>query len=132
MIMVPRERRTFRLSCTAPVVLKYARDNAEHLWRYSSGLAADVSLEGAALLLPEPIRRAPLVPARYQVRRPRRGAPAPRLAGRANFGVAPAYESGTSFTNTVKGDRRVASRASRMRASPRPAPCCSSVSKKRV
>src|SRR5262245_14136651 len=56
MIMVPRECRTFRLSCTAPVVLKYARDNAEHLWRYSSGLAADVSLEGAALLLPEPIR----------------------------------------------------------------------------
>jgi hypothetical protein len=53
--MVPRERRTFRLSCTAPVVLKYSRDSAEHVWRYSCGLAADVSLEGAALLLPEPI-----------------------------------------------------------------------------
>lgn len=54
--MAPRERRTFRLSCTAPVVLKYSRDSAERIWRYSSGLAADVSLEGAALLLPEPIR----------------------------------------------------------------------------
>lgn len=54
--MVPRERRTFRLSCTAPVVLKYSRDSDERVWRYSSGLAADVSLEGAALLLPEPIR----------------------------------------------------------------------------
>jgi hypothetical protein len=54
--MAQRERRTFRLSCTAPVVLKYSRDGAESLWRYSSGLSADVSLEGAALLLPEPIR----------------------------------------------------------------------------
>lgn len=54
--MVQRERRTFRLSCNAPVVLKYSRDSTEHVWRYSSGLAADVSLEGAALLLPEPIR----------------------------------------------------------------------------
>jgi hypothetical protein len=54
--MAIRERRTFRLSCTAPIVLKYYRNSDENIWRYSSGLAADVSLEGASVLLPEPIR----------------------------------------------------------------------------
>ncbi len=38
----------------------------------------------------------------------------------------------TSRAKTVKADRRVAASASRIWASPRPAPCSSSVSKKRV
>jgi hypothetical protein len=54
--MARRERRSFRLSFTTPIVLKYSRDSDEGIWRYSSGLATDVSLEGAAVLLPEAIR----------------------------------------------------------------------------
>ena len=54
--MPTQERRTFRLSCTAPIVLRYSRNSDENIWQYSSGQTADVSLEGAALLLPEPIR----------------------------------------------------------------------------
>jgi hypothetical protein len=53
--MPTHERRTLRLSCSAPIVLRYSRTSDENVWRYSSGLTADVSLEGAALWLPEPI-----------------------------------------------------------------------------
>lgn len=51
-----QERRTFRLSCTVPIVLKYSRADDQNVWQYSSGMTADVSLEGASVVLPEPLR----------------------------------------------------------------------------
>lgn len=52
--MTKRERRTYRLSCYAPVVVE-GRASAESNVRPLSGLAANVSMEGASVLLPEAI-----------------------------------------------------------------------------
>lgn len=51
-----RERRTFRLSCNAPVLVKYPRDREQRAWGYSAGVAGDVSMEGASVVLPESLR----------------------------------------------------------------------------
>jgi hypothetical protein len=51
-----RERRTFRLSCNAPVLIKFPRDAGQRAWGYSAGVTADVSMEGASVVLPEAIQ----------------------------------------------------------------------------
>lgn len=50
-----KERRTFRLSCDAPVLIKFAPDPNQRTWAYLAGVAADVSMEGVAIVLPERI-----------------------------------------------------------------------------
>jgi hypothetical protein len=50
-----KERRTFRLTCEAPVLIKFAPDPNQRTWAYLAGVAADVSMEGAAVVLPERI-----------------------------------------------------------------------------
>ncbi|HET9491782.1 MAG TPA: PilZ domain-containing protein [Methylomirabilota bacterium] len=51
-----RERRTFRLSCNAPVLVKYSQESEQPAWGYSAGVAGDVSMEGASVVLPESLR----------------------------------------------------------------------------
>ncbi|MGH7313503.1 MAG: PilZ domain-containing protein [Candidatus Rokuibacteriota bacterium] len=51
-----RERRTFRLSCNAPVLIKFPQAEGQRAWAYSAGVAADVSMEGASVVLPEPLQ----------------------------------------------------------------------------
>jgi PilZ domain len=51
-----RERRTFRLTCDAPVLIKFAPDPNQRTWAYLAGVAADVSMEGASIVLSEPIQ----------------------------------------------------------------------------
>jgi PilZ domain len=53
--MTLKERRTFRLTCEAPVLIKFSREPGERVWTYLAGVAADVSMEGAGLVLPEAI-----------------------------------------------------------------------------
>lgn len=50
-----QERRTFRLSCNAPVLIKFPRDAEQRSWAYAAGVTADVSMEGASVVLPEAI-----------------------------------------------------------------------------
>jgi hypothetical protein len=51
-----RERRTFRLTCESPVLIKFAPDPEQRTWAYLAGVTADVSMEGAAIVLPERIQ----------------------------------------------------------------------------
>jgi len=51
-----RERRTFRLSCNAPVLIKFPRDAEQRAGAYSAGVTSDVSMEGASVVLPEAIQ----------------------------------------------------------------------------
>jgi hypothetical protein len=50
-----KERRTFRLTCDAPVLIKVAPDPQQRAWTYLAGVASDVSMEGAAVVLSERI-----------------------------------------------------------------------------